>query len=564
MRFTILLILGFVILTFACPHAGAQTNVTITLVAPNIVRPVAIGNAGDGTGRLFFVQQGGQILVYDGTQVLGTPFLDVSGLISSGGERGLLGLAFHPNYSSNGYFFVFYTAAADGALTVVRYKVSSGDPNVADPNSAFPIISVPHPSFANHNGGMLAFGSDGMLYISTGDGGSAGDPDDNAQNINILLGKILRLNVDIAPPFIPNDNPFVGVPGADEIWAYGLRNPWRFSFDRSTGDLYIGDVGQGCYEEANVQPANSNGGENYGWDELEGFKCYDESGGGSNCNLPPTCNTSGKTMPFLAYAHSDNPAYQAITGGYLYRGLQSPPLAGKYIYADYGSGDIWAATKSGGNWTIEHLVDTPYLISTFGEDENGEIYFAHNSDVDGAIYKISAGPTLPYSDDFEDNDASDWTVVKGNWSVVNGNLQGTTSKKAEITSPFSGCGLCNVHTDVQVITPGGRVSVLGWYQNKKSGVELLVFEDRNKIVLKQRLNGFIVAKAKSLQNIDPGVDYHVDITFDGTTFQVFWDNGGTAAISLTSQTSSVGTVGFRVKSTTKTSTTGSFREILVD
>src|SRR5262249_52286060 len=158
--------------TFASPYAGAQTNVTITQIAPNIVRPVAIANAGDGSGRLFFVQQGGQILVYDGTNVLGTPFLDVSGLIASGGERGLLGLAFHPNYSSNGYFYIFYTAAADGALTVVRYTVS-GDPNVADPNSAFPIISVPHPNFANHNGGMLAFGADGMLYISTGDGGSA-------------------------------------------------------------------------------------------------------------------------------------------------------------------------------------------------------------------------------------------------------------------------------------------------------------------------------------------------------------------------------------------------------
>ena len=228
----LLIILSFVILTFDSTNAGAQTNITITLVAPNIVRPVAIANAGDGSGRLFFVQQGGQILVYDGTQVLGTPFLDVSSLVSCCGERGLLGLAFHPNYRSNGYFFVFYTAAANGALTVVRYTVSSGDPNVADPNSAFPIISVPHPGFANHNGGMLAFGSDDMLYISTGDGGSSGDPDDNGQNINVLLGKILRLNIDIPAPFIPNDNPFVGTPGADEIWAYGLRNPWRFTFDR--------------------------------------------------------------------------------------------------------------------------------------------------------------------------------------------------------------------------------------------------------------------------------------------------------------------------------------------
>ena len=564
MRLTVFLILSFVILTFASPHAGAQTNVTITLVAPNIIRPVAMANAGDGSGRLFFVQQGGQILVYDGTQVLSTPFLDVSGLIISGGERGLLGLAFHPNYSSNGYFYIFYTAAEDGALTIVRYTVSSGDPNVADPNSAFPIISIPHPGAANHNGGMLAFGPDGMLYISTGDGGGAGDPNGNAQNIDVLLGKILRLNVDIAPPFIPSDNPFVGGPGADEIWAYGLRNPWRFTFDKTTGDLYIGDVGQGCYEELDQQLASSNGGENYGWNELEGLKCYDKAGGGSNCNLPPTCNFSNKTMPVLVYAHADNPAYQAITGGYVYRGLQSCPLAGKYIYADYGSGDIWATHKSGGNWIVEHLADTSYLISSFGEDENGEIYFSHNSDVDGAIYRIDAASTLPYFDDFSDGDASDWTVVKGNWSVVNQNLQGDTTKKAEITSPFSGCTSYNIDTYVQVVTPSGRVSVLGWYQDKKNGVELLVFEDKEKIVLKQRANGTIVAKAKSLQTVDPGVDYHVQIINDGTTFQVFWNNGGSPVITLNSQALSIGTVGFRVKSTTKANTTGSFREILVN
>jgi glucose/arabinose dehydrogenase len=561
-RSTVFLILSFVILTLANLPAGAQTTVNITLVAPNIIRPVAIANAGDGSGRLFFVQQGGQILVYDGTQVLPTPFLDVSGLILSGGERGLLGLAFHPNYSSNGYFFVFYTAAGNGDLTVVRYTVSSGDANVADPNSAFPIISIPHPGAANHNGGMLAFGADGMLYISTGDGGGAGDPNGNAQNKDVLLGKILRLNIDIAPPFIPNDNPFVGVPGADEIWAYGLRNPWRFSFDKTNGDLYIGDVGQGCYEEVNQQLSNSNGGENYGWNDLEGFKCYDKAGGGSDCNLPPTCPTNGKTMPVFVYAHADNPAYQAVTGGYVYRGIQSPPLSGKYIYADYGSGDIWAAHKSGGNWIIEHLADTTYLISTFGQSESGELYFAHNSDVDGAIYKIDAAPTLPYFDDFEDGNASDWTVVKGNWTVVNGNLQGDSTKKAEITSPFSGCGVCNIDTYVQVVTPSGRVSVLGYYQDKKNGVELLVFEDKDKIVLKQRLNGLIVAKAKSLQTVDPGVDYHVQITNDGTTFTVTWN--GTSAITMTSQAPSVGTVGFRVKSTTKASTTGSFREILVN
>lgn len=565
MRLTVLLfILSIVILTFASTQAGAQTTITITLVAPNIVRPVAIANAGDGSGRLFFVQQGGQILVYDGTQVLSTPFLDVSTLITCCGERGLLGLAFHPNYSSNGYFYIFYTDATDGALTIVRYTVSSGDSNVADPNSAFPIISIPHSDFSNHNGGQLAFGPDGMLYIATGDGGGGGDPDDNAQNKNVLLGKILRLNVDIPPPFIPTDNPFVGKVGADEIWAYGLRNPWRFTFDRLTGDMYIGDVGQGCYEEVNQQLANSNGGENYGWDELEGFKCYDEVGGGSDCNLPPICNISGKTMPIITYAHNDNPAYQAVTGGYVYRGIQNPPLSGKYVYADYGSGHIWAGSEFSDTWAIEELADTDYLISSFGEDEAGEIYFAHNSDIDGAIYKISAPPVLPYVDDFSDGDASDWTIVKGNWTVVNENLQGETTKKAEITSPFSGCGICTIDTDLQVITPGGRVSVLGWWKSKREGVELLVFDDKDKIVLKQRFNGTIVAKQKSLQNVDPGIDYHVQIVNDGSTFQVFWDGGSTPIITLNSQAPSIGTVGFRVKSTTKASTIGSFRGISVN
>ncbi len=566
MRFTFqsLFLLSVIILAFSTSNAGAQT-ITITEIAPNLVRPVAITHAGDGSGRLFITQQAGQILIYDGTQVLTTPFLDISTLVSCCGERGLLSVVFHPNYESNGYFYVFYTASAPlGDLTIVRYEVSPADPNVADPNSDFLIISVPHSDFANHNGGQLQFGPDGMLYISTGDGGDAGDPNDNAQNKNVLLGKILRLNVDIPAPFIPTDNPFVNANGSDEIWAYGLRNPWRFSFDRGTGNMYTADVGQGCYEEVNEQLAESIGGENYGWDELEGLKCYDEIGGGSDCNLPPTCNQSGKTMPFITYAHADNPAFQAVTGGYVYRGIQSPPLSGKYIYADYGSGHIWAAIESEGTWAIEELSDTDYLISTFGEDEAGEIYFAHNSDINGAIYHISAAPALPYMDDFSDGDASDWNIVKGNWTVVNQNLQGETSRKAEIAAPFSGCGICTVEADVQIVTPGGRVSLLGWYQSKRDLVELVVFDEKDKIVLKQRSGGTVVTKQKSLQTINSGVDYHVRIVSDGLTFQVFWDGATTPVIVLTSQAPSIGTVGFRVKSTNKMSTTGSFREILVN
>jgi hypothetical protein len=328
--------------------------------------------------------------------------------------------------------------------------------------------------------------------------------------------------------------------------------------------MFIGDVGQGCYEEVNEQPASSNGGENYGWDELEGNKCYDDNGGGSNCNLPPTCNFANKAMPIVTYAHADNPAYQAVTGGYVYRGLESPSLAGKYIYADYGSGHIWAATKSGGSWSTELLEDTPYFISSFGEDEAGEIYFAHNNMLIGKVFHISASSQLPYTDDFSDGDASDWDVAKGNWSVVNQNLQGEHTRKAEITSPFSGCGACTIDTDVQIVTPGGRVSLLGWFQGKWDVVELIIYEEQNKIVLKQKSNGITVAKKKALVTVNPGVDYHVQVAFDGSVFTVFWDGGMTPLITMNSQAPSIGTVGFRVKSTTKTSVTGSFRGIAVN
>ncbi|HSE42742.1 MAG TPA: PQQ-dependent sugar dehydrogenase [Acidobacteriota bacterium] len=563
MRFTLCLVLfSTLVLILSFTNTNAQP-ITLTEIAGNLSRPIAITNAGDNSGRLFITQQDGQILIYDGTQVLGTPFLDINTLVSCCGERGLLSVAFHPNYENNGFFYVFYTATGTGALTIDRFSIS-GNPNVADPNSRVPIKSIPHPNFANHNGGQLAFGPDGMLYASTGDGGSGGDPDDNGQNINVLLGKILRFNINIASPYIPSNNPFVGTAGADEIWAYGLRNPWRFSFDRVTGDLFIGDVGQGCFEEVNQQLAGSSGGENYGWDEIEGSKCYDEVGGGSNCNLPPTCNFSNKVMPILDYAHADNPAYQAVTGGFVYRGLQSPSLAGKYIYADYGSGHIWAAEKVGGNWTIQELDNTPYLISSFGEDEAGEIYFSHNNDIDGKVFRISAAPQLPYMDDFSDGDASDWTIGKGNWTVVNENLQGDTTKKAEIISPFSGCGICTVDADVQVVTAGGRVSVLGWHQGKRDLIELLVLEEQNKIVLKQKSDQRTVAKEKAFVTVDPGVDYHVKIAFDGSVFTVFWDGGMTPVITMNSQAPSIGTVGFRVKSTTRTSVTGSFREIAVN
>jgi glucose/arabinose dehydrogenase len=563
LRFTRLSAFVSLSLLLISTFTHAQT-VTLTEVVTDLVRPIAVTNAGDGSGRLFITLQEGKVMIYNGNQLLPDPFLDITPLVFCCGERGLLSVAFHPNYESNGFFYVFYTAVTTGDLTIARYQVSGTNQNDADESTRVEIISIPHPNFGNHNGGQLQFGPDGMLYASTGDGGSGGDPNDNAQNTNVLLGKILRFNVDIASPYIPSDNPFVGSPGRDEIWAFGLRNPWRYSFDSLTGDMYIGDVGQGCYEEVSFQPANSNGGENYGWDELEGLKCYDEAGGGSECNLPPTCNLNNKVMPIITYAHADNPAFNAVTGGYVYRGTQSPFLAGKYIYADYGSGFIWAATKSGQSWSVQQLIDSSYLIASFGEGEDGEIYLTHNSSVAGALVHLSVAPDLPYSDDFSDNDASNWTIQKGSWTVVNGNLEGTTNRKATIISPFTGCGSCSIQTDLQINNAGGRVSLLGWYQSKSQLVELILFDDANKIVLKQRSGGRIAAKQKFATDIQNGVNYHIQIDYDGSQFLVFLNGGTTPIITLTSQANSVGTVGFRVKSTTRTNITGSFQGINVN
>jgi glucose/arabinose dehydrogenase len=346
------------------------------LVAFGLSSPVDIAHAGDGSGRLFIVLQGGKIVIFDGVQLLSSPFLDITSLVASGGERGLLGLAFHPDYVANGLFYVSYTDTA-GDSVIARYSVS-GDSNLADPASASILLTIDQP-FSNHNGGQLHFGPDGYLYIGIGDGGSGGDPLNNGQNLGMLLGKILRIDVDNGVPYgIPPDNPFVGDAGAgDEIWAWGLRNPWRFSFDRLTGDMYIGDVGQSSWEEVNFQPSTSTGGENYGWRLMEGNSCY---------NPATNCNNGTLTLPILVYSHSVG---CSVTGGYRYRGNKNPDLYGTYLYGDYCTGLIWGAQEDGlGGWNTSLLLDTNFLISTFGEDESGEIYFAHLSATNGAIYHV--------------------------------------------------------------------------------------------------------------------------------------------------------------------------------
>jgi glucose/arabinose dehydrogenase len=358
------------------PPNGSQYR--LVEVASGLRRPLLVTNAGDGSNRLFVVSQDGYIYILQDEQVLDSYFLDVSNLVSrDASERGLLGLAFHPDYETNGQFFINYTDNL-GDTVIARYTVSADDPNKADPASAQEILYIGQP-YANHNGGQLAFGPDGYLYIGTGDGGSAGDPQNNGQNPAVLLGKMLRIDVntttDGKPYGIPADNPFVDNPDfAPEVWAYGLRNPWRFSFDRETGDLYIADVGQNQWEEVNFQPTDSTGGENYGWRIMEGKHVY------SNDTAPGEL-----VAPFAEYDHNNG---CSVTGGYVYRGEQLPDLQGVYLFSDYCFGTIWSSYRDeAGAWRTNVFMDTSHTVSSFGEDEAGELYVVNHN---GTILQLVA------------------------------------------------------------------------------------------------------------------------------------------------------------------------------
>ena len=354
-------------------------TISLTPVVSGFSLPILVTNAGDGSNRMFIVEQGGTILIYKNNALNGTPFLDITGRVNSGGERGLLSLAFPPNYASVHHFYVFYTDSA-GALTISRFGLT-GNPDVADATSEQIVLSIPHSDNTNHNGGMLAFGPDGYLYFGSGDGGGGGDGPNNAQNMNILLGKILRIDVETGNPTtytIPASNPFVGVAGLDEIWASGVRNPWRYSFDRLTGDMYIGDVGQGAWEEVDFQPAGFAGGANYGWHVLEASHCYTPSSG---CTPP-----AAYVPPVAEYNHGSSDSFGcAITGGYVYRGASYPSMVGVYFYSDYCTGRMFAMQNVSGTWVTTQLIDTPYNVSSFGEDEAGNLYVV---DLGGAIYQV--------------------------------------------------------------------------------------------------------------------------------------------------------------------------------
>jgi glucose/arabinose dehydrogenase len=406
------MVLGFVIvygfshsldLARSATHQVIWPEISIQNWAGNFDRPIGITHAGDSSDRVFIVEQRGRIRIIENGLVNPTPFLDIQERVNCCREEGLLGLAFPPEYTQKGYFYVYYTRL-DGNNQVSRFHISA-DMNIADPGSEEEILFLHHPTYSNHNGGQLAFGPDGYLYIGTGDGGGSGDPDHNAQNVESLLGKILRIDVEPAgsTPIIgdfsnyfpllmvgnnlpdrgytiPHDNPFLGNAQAHpEIWALGLRNPWRFSFDTVTNDLYIADVGQNAREEVNFQPASSTGGENYGWDILEGSLCYSPSSG---CVPPPDYSA-----PVAEYGHDLG---CSITGGGIYRGSEYPSLQGIYLYGDFCSGQIWGLVNDGSGWQSQQLLDSSLQISSFGSDEEGNLHVADLNA--GQIYRIVVNP----------------------------------------------------------------------------------------------------------------------------------------------------------------------------
>jgi glucose/arabinose dehydrogenase len=363
------------------PLPDGPDRLALEPLASGLAQPIGIVAAGDGSGRLYVQEQAGRIRVIAGGSLQPGAFLDIRDRVQGGGEQGLLGLAFDPRFAANGRFYVDYTRRPDGATVISRFTATGA---TVDPASEQVLLTVAQP-YANHNGGQLAFGRDGFLYIGLGDGGSEGDPARNGQNTRVLLGKILRIDVSgpVAPGKsygIPLDNPFAagGIrpgQGLPEIWAYGLRNPWRFSFDRRLGDLYIGDVGWNRYEEIDRQPADSSGGENYGWNVMEGRHCS-----------AATCDQRPYVMPIAEYDHSKG---CAVTGGYVYRGTRQPSLVGVYIFGDYCSGELFTLQVDEGTSTPKPVLASGARISSFGQGEDGEIYLADMAG--GRIFRVVVG-----------------------------------------------------------------------------------------------------------------------------------------------------------------------------
>ncbi len=365
--------------------AGTVQGVSLQPVVSNLDPITSVTHAGDG--RLFLTLRPGRIVILENGAVKAQPFLDIHNLTTTDGERGLLSVAFHPQYAQNGFLFINYTNL-QGNTVIARYQVSASSPDRADPASARILLTIQQP-YSNHNGGQLQFGPDGYLYIGMGDGGSAYDPECRAQDPSMLLGKMLRIDVDqnvTTRPYygIPPSNPFRG-PGdpPDEVWASGLRNPWRFSFDRQAGDLWIGDVGQDQHEEIDFQPVSSRGGENYGWKVMEGTFC--SSTDACPASTPP-CGSTAYTLPVLEYDHESSRC--AVVGGYVYRGSSIPQIQGTYVFGDLCSGEVFAAVRSGDGFTVRTVPGQISQLTTFGEDVNGELYAAS---LTGQLFRLTGG-----------------------------------------------------------------------------------------------------------------------------------------------------------------------------
>jgi hypothetical protein len=367
-----------------CKPATAQLQIVPAFPNLGFEQPVDIQHAGDGSNRLFVVSQSGIIYVFENDNSVSNKkvFLDIRNKVLFGGEQGLLGIAFHPDYKNNGYFYINYTTGNPRRSVVSRFRVSNNDPDAADRNSELILLTVDQP-YSNHNGGQTSFGPDGYLYISFGDGGSGGDPQNYAQNLRSLLGKILRIDVDKTSGnlnySIPDDNPYKGNTNGlrEEIYAFGLRNVWRFSFDKLTNNLWAADVGQNAWEEINIIEK----GKNYGWRIMEGNHCF---------NPPSNCNTTNLTMPIWEYGRDSQGGY-SVTGGFVYRGPSASELSGKYIYGDFVSGKIWALEMNGNNVSNQLLFSTSHSISTFGIDGRNELYFANYNT--GKLYKFRGTTT---------------------------------------------------------------------------------------------------------------------------------------------------------------------------
>jgi glucose/arabinose dehydrogenase len=374
-------VFAFAALTAAIPGtAMGATTITLDHIVGGLSSPTQVTNAGDGSNRLFVVEQRGTVRVVQGGVLLPGFFMDIRSKVQFGGERGLLGLAFDPSFEKNHHLFVYYTRKG-GDVVVSRFTANAMNTDVIE-STARPLLLIEHSSQSNHNGGALAFAPNGYLYVGVGDGGGAGDPANNAQRKTVLLGKILRINVHgsgsgrFGHYSVPGSNPFAGSkPGLGEIWDYGVRNPWRISFDRATGTLWIGDVGQSKYEEVDREKWGSTGGRNYGWDAMEGLHCYTAS----------KCPLAGDTLPNVEYTHGGGNC--SITGGYVYRGPSQTALKGLYVFADWCSGRIWTvpynATPVNAAETLR--ADTSQNITSFGESENGELYAVTGS---GNLYQV--------------------------------------------------------------------------------------------------------------------------------------------------------------------------------